>query len=195
MNRIEVKSLISEALLAGNTPIIHPNGFAQLKLCDGRRMHFWHPMIPRQEVKTPIHDHIFDMHSEIIAGSILHCEVSVLEMEDGYYSIYEAKAVRDAETKLVNTGHRCKANHGPWQEFSAGDEYDFPAGSFHETSDRLGPAISIITKGKEFPEMNPCVLVPADQEPDNAFTRDSFEAIAVIGMIDRVTDLLFPVAP
>lgn len=192
MNRGEVVGLINLAIEDGNTPVVHPNGFIQLKLSDGRRMHFWDPSIPRQKVATPIHDHIFDMHSLIVAGSILHREVRPIQEDDGFFDIYEAVSVRDAETVLTATGTRARVDCCPWLEFGPGDEYDFPAGKFHETSDRLAPAISIITKGKEFKDMNPCVLVPHGVVPDNEFTRDSYTLIKLLDTISLITNKLLP---
>lgn len=192
MERGEVIGLINMAIEDGNVPVVHPNGFIQLKLSDGRRMHFWDKQIPRQTVPTLIHEHIFDMHSEIVAGVLLHCEVRVHEDDNGFYDIYEAKTVEGVQTTLVNTGHRCRADHGQWQKFFAGDDYLFPAGQFHETSDRLGPCISIITKQWTAKNMDPCVLVEHGKAPDNEFDRRDFTLVKLLDTISRITSELLP---
>jgi hypothetical protein len=156
----------------GSPPTIHPNGFIQLKLTNGRRMHFWHPDIPRQKVGSPIHDHVFDMRSSIMLGSLFHREVKILPNVDGYYEIWQAKPIRDTETVLVGTGQRVKANHCTEQELGPGESYEFPAFTFHLTRDPV-PAVSMISKLQNYPG-KPRVLVPAGEKPDNDFTRDSF---------------------
>lgn len=192
MNRGEVVGLINLAIEDGNTPVVHPNGFLQLKLSDGRRIHFWDREIPRQKVPTLIHDHVFDMSSKIIAGTLLHCQIRVHQEPEGYFDQYEAITIEGVQTELVNTGLRVRADYGEWQEFHAGDEYIFPAGRFHETSDRLGPCISIITKGKTFKTINPRVLVKHGETPDNDFERGAFTLVKLLDTISRITSELLP---
>ena len=192
MERGEVVGLINLAIEDGHVPVVHPNGFIQLKLPDNRRMHFWDKSIPRQKTASPIHDHVFDMDSEIVAGTLLHCEIRVHSEPDGFYDLYEAVTVEGVETKLVPLQNRVRADYGEWQEFHAGDEYMFPAGRFHETSDRLGPAISIITKGQTFTTFNPRVLVKHGEKPDNDFERGSFTLVKLLDTISRITSELFP---
>jgi hypothetical protein len=50
-------------------PRVHPNGFIQLDLSPDhrRRLHIWHPDVPDQGVQS-IHDHVFDMESQVILG-------------------------------------------------------------------------------------------------------------------------------
>ncbi|HEY9713851.1 MAG TPA: hypothetical protein V6C72_10300 [Chroococcales cyanobacterium] len=171
----------------GSAPTIHPNGFIQLKLTNDRRMHFWHPEIPRQKVGSPIHDHIFDMASVILLGTLFHREVHIQPDRDGYYVIWEAVPVRDTETELVSTGERVRADHGPEQELKPGDHYFFEAFCFHLTRDAV-PAVSIIRKRQEFEGRRPRVLVPAGQKPDNDFTRDSFDPEFIEQFIFRVIE-------
>jgi hypothetical protein len=40
-----------------NYPRVHGNGFIQLDLPDGKRLHVWDEDIPRQKVNTSMHDH------------------------------------------------------------------------------------------------------------------------------------------
>lgn len=175
---------ISEEEREGSPPTIHPNGFIQLKLTEGRRMHFWHPEIPRQKVGSPIHDHIFEMSSEILLGTLYHCQIDALPDHNGYYMIWRAEPVRDTETTLVSTGERVRADRLPEQQLDPGDSYLFPAFTFHLTRDAM-PAVSVITKTQEF-DGKPRVLVRAGEQPDNSFVRDSFPQMFVEAFILRV---------
>lgn len=60
---------------SGEVPRLHPNGFIQLNLnrAGTCRLHIWSPNITPdmvQKTRHPIHDHIFDMESTILLGSM-----------------------------------------------------------------------------------------------------------------------------
>lgn len=186
MRQLEVLRITREER-EGPAPTIHPNGFIQLKLTGGRRMHFWHPEIPRQKVGSPIHDHIFDMESEILLGKLFHREVFTQPDEQGYYVVWAAVPVRDTETTLESTGVRVRADQGPEQELKPGDHYFFEAFRYHLTRDAV-PAVSVILKKQEYKDHRPRVLVPAGQKPDNSFTRDSFDPEFIEKLIMRVIE-------
>lgn len=169
-----------------HVPIIHPNGFIQLKLLGGLRMHFWHPEIPRQRVYSPIHDHVFDMASEILLGRLCHCEIEVIVQPDGYYMIWEAVPTRDSETTLMSTDVRVRAERHMEQEFRPGDHYTFGAFSFHATRDSE-PAVSVIRKKQTY-QGRPRVLVPAGSKPDNDWVRDEFTTTFVEEFMFRVVE-------
>lgn len=182
--QFDVLRMIREERDLNRDPVIHPNGFIQLWMHDGRRMHFWHPEIPRQKVASPIHDHIFDMWSEVLLGRLVHTEVETILDSDGYYNVWVVRSTRDSETVLENTGRRVRAEYKPSQILMAGDHYAFPAESFHVTRDS-NPCVSIITKGKTYPG-SPRVLVPYGTEPDNEFERDAFEPFELEQWMTRV---------
>jgi hypothetical protein len=181
--QIEVLRIMREDR-EGSAPTIHPNGFIQLKLTNGRRMHFWHPEIPRQGYR--IHDHVFEMASEILLGKLYHREISVVTDSEGFYMIWEAVPVRDSETELVSKGERVQADHLVEQELKPGDHYFSPAFNFHLIRD-VAPAVSVISKGQEF-DRRPRVLVPAGQKPDNSFTRDDFDDDFIEKFMHRVIE-------
>src|SRR5687768_2884644 len=74
----------------GGNPRVHPNGFIQLDLEDvpeswhashkqghsgaARRMHIWNPPgveLPHQQTVNEIHDHVFDMKSNVVRGVLV----------------------------------------------------------------------------------------------------------------------------
>src|SRR4051812_43978314 len=65
------EELVIDSLRYLNTePRVHPNGFIQLDLKPGLRLHVWDVQIKAQEPPTPVHDHIFDMRSQVLLGQI-----------------------------------------------------------------------------------------------------------------------------
>lgn len=155
--------------------VMHPNGFIQVKLKGGGRLHFWHPELPRQEVATPIHDHTFDMSSEVLLGSVTHVHV-VPELDStGHYKVHYALPAPgcDAQTDLVPNGQRVRAVERPALLVNAGQCYDFPAFEFHRTFDNSA-AVSCIHKTAEHVG-SPRVLVPYWAVPDNGFKRDAYD--------------------
>src|SRR5882672_5609107 len=74
-------------------PRLHPNGFIQLDLTEdlSKRLHVW-PDEPLQAQLTrhPIHDHSFDMKSEILAGCLANL---IYEFQPSEYN-YQTRLYR-----------------------------------------------------------------------------------------------------
>jgi hypothetical protein len=65
--------MINTAVLKerGVRPRVHGNGFIQVDLTADTRLHVWgDKRIPRQNVYTPIHDHVFGFESTISVFSM-----------------------------------------------------------------------------------------------------------------------------
>jgi hypothetical protein len=155
-------------------PRVHGNGFIQLDLSRNKRLHiFGDPIIPRQVVETPIHDHTFNFVSRIISGRLINIWYDLVDDPQGTHFVYQAR-VRDREdTVLENTGRRVKLVERDQKTLVAGETYSMAAGDFHETW-TVERTVTIITKDK--PSLaqggaSPRVLCAADKKPDNDFNR------------------------
>lgn len=155
---------------------LHGNGFIQVDLEDGQRLHIWpHPLKPAQVVHTPIHDHRFSFVSTILAGAMYNRCFDLLIRPNGGLQIYTAEARAKEDTELAPSG--VYADISPvWlsQVYTEGQSYEFPAFAFH-MSDPQEFTITYMRKRKVFPT-SPRVLVPRDQEPDNQWNRYSEDA-------------------
>jgi hypothetical protein len=184
---------IRDARNAGRTPRVHPNGFLQLDLepdrmstdrpIAKRRLHIFDDRLPRQSVRTSVHDHIFDMSSFVLKGTILNDTYVTVPDEEGDLEIHQAEAAKGMETNLVSTGHRCTLRLKHTEYVYMGESYRFPALTFHD-SRHEGVAATIMTKGDTFPLKTPRVLVPVDAEPDNSFSREEQDIPALWTLIE-----------
>lgn len=172
--RIDLESLKQ----FGAVPRVHGNGFIQLDLVPGgaRRLHIWgHPELPRQKVDTGIHNHRFDFTSECIRGRIINAVYTYHWDPELITHIPHAPVVREGEdTVLSPLSGRDLSLHKPQLEMvPEGQSYFMDGPDYHETfSDR--PSATVMIKHRTIPGMEPTVLVPVGQVPDNDFNRNAF---------------------
>ena len=170
-----------EALRAsGKKPRVHGNGFLQLDLNDDgtKRLHIFSEDLPRQEVATPIHDHVFDMRSEVIYGTLIHEELEpvLAQVTDGTHQIYVAKQLEGTQNTILEPlDGNVYLNVVQRLILGTGSIYTFPAWHLHQTEHRSFTATIMEKVNAPTSYGRPRVLVPIDQEPDNDFHRDAFD--------------------
>lgn len=160
----------------GNVPRVHGNGFIQLDLEPGARLHIWgHPALPRQKVDTGIHDHRFGFRSCVVVGRIVNAMWVTTELMGSVigatHKVYQPAARDGEDTTLSDTGRRVIASIHYSQTVLREQTYYMEPGDFHETfTDR--PSATIMTKERTNHSHVARVLVPVDREPDNDFNRN-----------------------
>ncbi len=162
----------------GGRPRVHGNGFVQLDLTKRTRLHIWgDPRIPKQQVSTPIHDHVFSFESTIVVGRVISLTYRVTPRVWGDFRVYIPKIREGEDTVLVPTDttvvvEPTRVDTTNWN--STTQAYTFPAFEFHEM---LIPEPSATIMVKDGPTLAqgakkaPRVLVPVDKTPDNVFNR------------------------
>lgn len=188
---------INKTRREGRLPRVHPNGFLQLDLepdrmstgrpIAKRRLHIFDDRLPRQSVRTSIHDHIFDMSSFVLKGTVLNDTYVAVPDEEGDLEVYQAQEAKCTETNLVPTGQRYTLKLKHTEYVYMGESYTFPALAFHD-SRHEGVAATIMRKGVTVVDATPRVLVPVDAEPDNSFSREEQD-------IDALWDLIADTFP
>ena len=160
----------------GNVPRVHGNGFLQLDLNQGSRLHVWgHRDLPRQRVDTGIHDHRFGFVSTVLVGRVVNANWLTIETSEAVptHKIYTAvvDSPQSHNTTLSDSGERVHVYIENAQIVLRGEKYRMYPGMFHETfTDR--PSATIMQKTTHLVGHSPRVLVPLGQEPDNEFHRD-----------------------
>lgn len=173
---------------SGNTPRVHGNGFIQLDLADGKRLHVWDKNIPRQEVDTSIHDHAFGFHSKVICGTLINITYDIESNDKGIYAVYTPIRVEGTEdTKLAPTGERVHLVTRESGKYPTGSEYYFKPLMFHETG-HIGTTATIIEKTERL-DVEPRVLVPWGDQPDNSFDREAFNPEHLWMFIEKALEL------
>jgi hypothetical protein len=185
LRRIEVADMIREAREAGNRPRVHPNGFVQLDLriserqhrASDVRLHIWpeEGRIEKQATDNTIHDHVFDMNSNVLRGVLGQAlyKVHVDHKGKPSHEIYMANYSCRHSSELAGTGVQVKVvpPYEPYWIFP-GDSYNQPAWTFHDTVAEERPLVTVMEKQAVY-QGNPRVLVPMNmgQPVDNDFDR------------------------
>jgi len=175
-------------------PRVHGNGFIQLDLMNGKRLHFWgHPDIPRQVRATPIHDHTFGFKSWCLRGRLVNIVYELLGngME---YRIYRVRNRDGEDTELVPTEHRVgllpvkvEVIVSPDWCVSMPSSYSLNSFCFHETF-APEPTITCMEKTHKREGATPHVLSPTGIAPDNDFNRHSHDPKLLWRIIEEMMD-------
>lgn len=173
----------------GRVPRVHGNGFIQLDLNDEgtRRLHVWHEDIPRQAVATPVHDHVFDLRSIVLLGTLIHSELIPGNNTFGTHRIYRAEQEEGTQnTILVPDEGLVSLYISQKLVLGAGSIYTFPAGKLHQT-DHVGLTATVMDKINAPANYGrPRVLVSVGKEPDNEFRRDNHDPEILWPFIEEV---------
>ncbi len=174
-----ILELVTKLRAKGVIPRVHGNGFIQLDLTSGSRLHIWgDPRIPRQKVATMIHDHVFGFTSTVIVGRVLNVVYNVVSHSYGDYIVYAPKVRQGEDTILKPTALSVIAEpiHVDMLAVNTDSrEYGISPFEYHETVAPDGPAATIIVKDgptqAQGATAKPRVLVPRSLKPDNEFNR------------------------
>ncbi len=167
---------------ATGRPIVHGNGFIQVPMPDGCRVHVWHPDCPKQNVYTGVHDHRFSFKSTIVRGRLLNRRWTACTGQ--VYKVMRTGVAEDDENplSLYDTDGRCSLRDGRDEAHSEGDEYRFEMYHLHEIIP-VTPIVVTYMRKIMVGTPGPAVLCLIGQEPDNAFRRDARPAHALWRLI------------
>lgn len=170
-------ALVENARTLGYRPRVHPNGFLQLNLVSsgGTRLHIWHPDLPKQSVRTAVHDHVFDMESTVKKGVLDQAELHYTLEHNGNPTaeIYMAHYTEKSQSKLEPTGVLVHLGSHRTIRVPVGESYTQSAFTFHESVPVTDIVVTIMTKTRVFSSYQPRVLVPIGETPDNSFHREN----------------------
>lgn len=175
-------------------PRFHGNGFIQLDLVDGSRLHVWDPKLDdlAQVIRTSIHDHRFSFISEVIYGVQLHQVFHpVPEIPGETFNFYHpVRSSGTEDTKLARSmGHPVSFAPDEPIEIPRGNSYEFRWGLFHDTVP-TGLTATIMRKTKVEKLWIPRVAVPVGEEPDNNFDRELIDKDILWDSIRSVLELV-----
>ena len=152
---------------------VHPNGFIQLDLEDGYRLHFFLDDAAYERFPhTPIHTHAFVLESRVLLGEVTNIEFEVREDPQGSLSVYTAQNMESPLEKRVGKTYSISGKKE--QVVGIGEEYRVRVGIFHESLHK-GDTVTVVRKIKEGMDVSmSCeidVLCKKEQEPSEAYDR------------------------
>ncbi len=166
---------IEDLRSSGNVPRLHPNGFIQLDLKDGRRLHVWpEEAIRVREPRTPIHDHVFDLKSEVYLGALINKMYKLIEDPHGEHEVHGILSFSVARetsgfTRLDERRYRLVLVEEA--RIEAPGIYVIPAFEFHE-SENVGLSATIVTMTASDASRPARVACHTGRAPTEIFNRD-----------------------
>lgn len=133
------------------TVSLHGLGFIQLVLPRNRRLHVWHPTLPRRDCyqHSAIHNHRFGFISKVLKGTQINVPVDIELVRFGTHSVISHNGPRSPlggrESYPVA---ECNVYERNVQRIPVGDEYIMQPGAYHHTPVE-GIVITLMTKCEE----------------------------------------------
>jgi hypothetical protein len=162
----------------GAVPVLHPEGFAQLKLPVNRvpegtlKLHVWDPRLPRAADDDTVHDHVWDMESRVLVGRMVNETFSARPTADGDWEMWEV-AGDDRPgmggTTIATTGERVRMVPNLRQTVPAGSGYSMPRFVLHRSLAE-GVTATLMQKGARIHGAEPRVAARVGQTPDRTVT-------------------------
>lgn len=175
-----------EIVRAGSNIRVHGNGFLQLDVGEGERIHvFGHPALPRQKVSTPIHNHRFGFESTVLRGVLVNLTwaFSFERSARATYQGYIAKPRVDEDTELVPMGETGVVMLLKHEVVVAGKSYRMEPRQFHQSlADE--PTVTHMRKTSQI-DLEPMVLCRLPQHPDNTFNRYDLDEPALWRILEE----------
>lgn len=173
-----IPSLVELARKHGARPRVHGNGFLQLDLVPSgnTRLHIWHPELPKQDVKTTVHDHVFDMDSTVKKGRLLQVVKHYALEHEGTPTdeVWMVNTRMGDDTVLGPTGVLVRHSLEETYLIEAGEGYSQRAFTFHDSIPQTDIVVTVMTKEWVHPG-EPRIMVPVGLKPDNSFRRNDHD--------------------
>ncbi|MEM6993828.1 MAG: hypothetical protein AAF721_25160 [Myxococcota bacterium] len=153
----------------------HPTGFVVARLTTTEhlalRLHVW-PDEARVygEPLWPLHDHVWSLHSLVIAGTVGTARARVVDDRHGAGRRYAVDYAAGNTSQLVARGGPVRCVVGPRQSVQTGASYSVPAGEYHASSATEGRLAATLVATRRGPRAQPFVVGPADG-PERVFVR------------------------
>jgi len=133
---------------------LHGLGFIQVKLSETRRMHVWHPDLPRRACFdfSAIHNHRFSFRSKVLIGRQVNRRFNVIEREFSEASgpvthnrISHDGPRSDKGGRLSFVAGLATVSALPDEEYEPGQTYEMPVLQYHETPNS-GVVVTVMEK-------------------------------------------------
>lgn len=171
---------------------LHGLGFIQVKLPANRRLHVWHPDLPRRACfeHSPIHNHRFSFRSTVLVGTQVNRRYNVIEIDpaDAVLGAHEThdrvarlpRAPEGGRQSFVVGGAIVQAL--PDEHYGPGESYEMPIGQYHETPNS-GVVVTLMQKLEESTEFHASTLIECGYSFDQGFNRFQWTEMKLWGVV------------
>ncbi|MFZ2995932.1 hypothetical protein [Sphingobium sp.] len=163
---------------------LHGLGFIQVKLPAGRRLHVWHPDLPRRScyARSAIHNHRFSFRSTVLIGEQVNQRCIVVTRSDGSHDRISHDGPRSEKGgRLSCVADRVHVWRGQPEHYGAGDSYVMQALEYHETPNS-GVVVTIMEKLNEG-VIHASSLIENGHDFDQSFDRFQLSADALWAVV------------
>lgn len=159
---------------------LHGLGFIQIKLPAQRRLHVWHPDLPRRAcfAWSAIHNHRFSFRSTVLVGVQVNRRYDVIEVADASLTL----GAHVTHERISHDGPRSEkggrlsyvagdaiARAMPEETYLPGESYEMPVLQYHETPNS-GVVVTVMEKLLEG-TVHASTLIEPGQTFDQDFDR------------------------
>lgn len=154
---------------------LHGLGFIQVKLPANRRLHVWHPDLPRRKCfeHSPIHNHRFSFRSTVLVGRQVNRRYNVIEWaasDRGSHNVISHDGPRSAKGgRLSFPNGSATVSALPDENYEPGQSYEMPVLQYHETPN-TGVVVTLMEKLVEG-EVHASTLIEHGHTFDQGFDR------------------------
>ncbi|SEQ59981.1 hypothetical protein [Sphingobium sp. YR768] len=130
---------------------LHGLGFIQVKLPANRRMHVWHPDLPRRScyAVSAIHNHRFSFRSTVLVGQQMNRRYVVAAAVDGSHDRISHDGPRSEKGgRLSYVAERVHVWPRSVESYSPGESYIMPVLEYHDTPNS-GIVVTLMEKLRE----------------------------------------------
>jgi hypothetical protein len=181
--------IIELAIKMGAPFVWHPLGFLMCKLSqeEGRniRLHIWPDNNDKvQEPAWLIHDHLFELKSWVLAGSIENIEYEVVPGKSNY-SIYHAsyehnRSILNRTEKTVNIIERNRF------VVDAGDVYQVATGVLHQSVSLYSGTAVTVCETIDKHENQPAIVGDLTGQSRYSYTRSIVDRKDLNGIVNKI---------
>lgn len=151
---------------------LHGLGFVQIKLPANRRLHVWHPDLPRRSCyeRSAIHNHRFSFDSIVLKGIQVNRRWEISLHPNGDHDVISHDGPRSPrggrESFVAARAHVFELGE---ERYMAGCTYHMPALAYHDTPNK-GIVVTLMTKLDEG-RIHATSLIEHGHDFDQSFDR------------------------
>lgn len=150
----------------------HGLGFVQIKLPANRRLHVWHPALPRRACfdHSAVHNHRFGFRSTVLVGRQLNQRVDLIFHPEGSHDVISHDGPRSEKGgRLSYVAGRVNLRLREVESYEAGESYTMPVFEYHHTPNS-GVVVTLMEKLAE-DTIHACTVIKRPHTFDQDFDR------------------------